>query len=256
MEPEPAQPQYEPARRRGLPWDQPEVAWALALAAGFAGTWLGIASKLPGLNALVATTLYAPLYLALLRRGRSGLAAFTSVSWCFGIVLAPLAAAHTDSFAAIAPRLLLARPYVDGELGLLVGGSDVDVVGATLRNAVIAIVLIAVARPALGLGTLLGLALGVGTLGGGAAWFAERAVERGADPVAAALAGLAPFAVIQLLGLLLCAAALADPTPLRDLAGTRRRMLVAGGLLLLAGLAIQPAIAAPWGEWLSGWLRS
>ena len=245
----------EPPARRGLPWDQPEVAWALALAVGFGGTWIGLATRLPGLNVLVATLFYAPLWVVLLRRGRSGLAAFTSISWCFGMLLAPLAAARMDSFAAIAPRLLLARPYVDAELGLLVGGADADPVGATLRNAVIALVLVTAARPALGLGTLLGLALCVGALGGGAAWFAERAVERGADPVTAALAGLAPFSVVQLLGILLCAAALADPAPLRDLAGPRRRMLFAGGLLLLAGLAVQPAVAAPWGEWLSTWLH-
>ena len=239
----------------GLPWQQPEFVWAVALAAGFLGTWLGIASRVPGVGAILATTLYAPLYIVLLRRGKPGLAAFTSIAWCFGILLAPLAAARADSFAELAPRLLLARSYVDAELGPLVDGGGADPIAATLRNAVLALAVVALARPALGLGALLGLSLLVGTLGGGAAWFSERAVRHGADPVASALAGIAPFAIAQLLGLLLCVAALADPAPLRGLAEPRRRMLVGGALLVLAGLAVQPALAVPWGAWLGEWLR-
>ncbi|MEW6073195.1 MAG: hypothetical protein AB1726_11475, partial [Planctomycetota bacterium] len=64
-------PAPRPPRRSEL-WSSPELAWPLALFAGFAGTLLGVAVPLPGAAAAFATAAFAPLYLRLQARGRAG----------------------------------------------------------------------------------------------------------------------------------------------------------------------------------------
>lgn len=246
--------------RGAFHWSQPEVSWPLSLFAGFGGTWIGLEVGFPGLAALLATLLVAPLIVVLLGHERGAAAAFACCAWAFGILIAPVAAVSEGSFAEIAPALPLAQRFVDTELGPLAAGVvDLEALAHDVgRNAVVLLVLLLLSWPTRGLATLLGLAVCLGAVGGGAAWFAEQAgSDRLEGPFVLGLAGMAPYAVLQALGVLVAALGIAQaPSPLPDSPAVRsRRNQILGGLTLLAaGLALHPWAAPWWGTWLGGWL--
>lgn len=263
----------EPGRRStgrdflgALSWERPEVAWPLALLAGFGGTWIGIAGGVSiavvggasGLAAVVAATLFAPLWWQLHARGRPGLAAFAACAWALGIVAAVVGAMAEWGVEAVEGGLPYAATHALLELEPLLAG-DVDA-GAellpnVLRNLLLLLLVAALARPLRGLLALVPLAAGAGVIGSGAGRVALR-IE--ADDLSlAAASAIAPHLALGLAGALLVSAALADPHPLRPWDGRswRSRTLAAGVLLAVVGLLLEPWIAVGWGGWLGGRLE-
>ena len=74
-------------------WCSGDRVWGIALAIGFAASWLGMLSA-PSLAALGACGLFFPLYLGLLRRGERFLMWVASLAWALGIVAAILGHGH------------------------------------------------------------------------------------------------------------------------------------------------------------------
>ena len=235
-----------------IDWRQPEIAWPLALVTGFAGTWGGIAAGIPGLAALLAATLFAPLFGALATRGHGRLAAWLAGGWAFGVAAAIAGCAFESSASRVAA--LLPGSGLGWELAVLAPARGV---GGALGPAAVGLgtglLVAAAARPARGVLALLATALVLGAVLGGTARVAVAAAGLGWDAVRATAVSWPPHVLLGLAGCLGLACAVAEPAPLRPLAWVqpaRRRLLVVG-IALLGAAAVGGVVAAPaWAAWL------
>lgn len=230
-------------------WQRFELAWPLAIVAGFGATWAGLALGFPGAAAILATALLAPSYVAQLARGRRVQAAVLALLWTLGIVGAVVGVTLEGSLEPVLDALPGARLLVASELGASAATSPL----ATLpRNlGVVALVLI-LARPGWGLLALLASALLAGALAGVAASWSVEAVEAGWSPSLAALAGLPPHLLLALVALFLGAAALAEPglAPRFPFTELRRAMLWSAVGLAAVALGLQGWLVESWHGWL------
>ncbi len=239
-------------------WEQPEVAWPAALLAGFIGTYIGISSGIPAMGALLATAFFAPLYVALLRKGRLRLAAVLAVGWIFAIGASAGGMVLEHAFYEVARAVPGAWRFRDGDFRPWVLGEEPGAWSArVLRNALVVAGLLAVARPSAGLASLFGLACVASMVGAGTGWYADIAAERGGEPLLHFLTGLPPHYCFLLVGSALAAGAIGAPG--RSLAASglggvdrRRQIAVAGGSLLALGLLVDPLLVPSWGAWLAG----
>ncbi|MEM7310937.1 MAG: hypothetical protein AAF682_29980 [Planctomycetota bacterium] len=242
-----------PAEPRSLSWNQPEVAWLIGSALGFAAAWAGGVSGLPWAGALVAAALAVALQFLLLRRGRDGTAAMVALSTALGAALAGVGLVLEQSYLSAAPAFPLAEAFVEREIRPLLAGDTDLILAATGRNALVALVLLVLARPTQGLAPLVGGAVAGGALGVAGGWCATAGADTPPEVLDGVL-GVAPWGLLQLAGVLLAQAALAGPErlfPLDEMAPARRRVLFLGLVLLALGLAAQPLVAAPWGAWVA-----
>ncbi len=261
---DPSDRESEPLSRTSprLRWTEPEVAWPIALVAGFLGAYVGIAIPVPGMGMLVAVLAFAPLYLVLQRRGRVRLAAVLAAGWIFGVGAATCAAVLDSTFSRVAEVVPGAWRFRDGELApWLSGGTGVEGSEWTraLRNAGILAGILAVARPSRGLLSLLALGGAATAVGAGVGWFVDLALEQGGEPALLALMAVPPHYAFLTLGAALLATVVADARPLfgggradgvREFDPHRRQLLAAGSVLAILGLALDPLLAARWGAWL------
>jgi hypothetical protein len=165
--------------------------------------------------------------------------------------LFPLASLYLQD--AIEPLYAAARP----------GGPASEPVGAarlvqTAVAAGFAAACLALARPTRGLIPLLGAASAAGMLGiAASAAAAASALGSGAPAetgVLSALHSVPPWALAQLVGVVLVAGVLASEErvlPLDELSPGRRRLLWIGAPALALGLVLQPLLAGPWGAWIA-----
>lgn len=220
--------QGPPDAARAALWESPEVAWPLALAGGFAGTWAGLAAGVPGVAALLATAALVPLHLAFARRGAPGLAALLGLGWVGGIAGAVVGSVLEGSGSAVRDALLFPDPLIEA------AGAN----AAGLHLALFAAVLLA-AHWTRGIAAL----VAASAVGGSAAWVAaERAlpaVSEGAAPLLATLYAAPPSLGAEALALVLAAVALAGAGGERE----RARPLLWGALgleiLALAGWSLR-----------------
>jgi len=238
-----------------LHWSQPEVAWPIAMLAGFGGIWLGIETGLPGLGPGVAAIAFTPLFVLLLRRRRGRLAGILMLGWCVGVAAGAVGGVIQDGFPTVADALPGARWWQRTEVEpWLVGERPADPGLRVGRNAIAVVVLLVLARPTLGLASIAALALGASAVGAAVGRFAERASADGGEPALWALSAVPPHYALAVVGLGLATAALAQPEPLRpfaELSDRRRRMLVGGTAAALAGVVSEPVVAPVWGGWLA-----
>lgn len=243
-----------PARGPGLL--QAEVAWPAALLAGFAGSALGVVSRVPGLGALLATAGFAPLHLLLVTRGRPRLAGVLATGWLFAVGAAACGAVMERGFHDVAGAVPGARAFLASDVRPWLDGRAEP---QLLRNAVVMAVLLAAALPTSGVATLLGLAAVASAVGACVGWYADGAAESAAEPLLLVLSGIPPHVAFAAVGgaLLATAAAHARAEPPGAEPDPRRRELVfAGAGLLLVGLALEPILAPVWGRWVAGALVS
>lgn len=240
-----------------LQWAAPEIAWPLALVSGFGGTWAGIELGFPGVAALLAAGTFAPLWIALLVRGRRLLAVLLSLGWAIGIYAAAIGCAFADRWASVSIALPGSGTWVGYVLQPWIAASREGAwTAAPLAWAATAGALALVAgaaRLGQGLPAVLLLAVLLGAAGGGVARVAERAVDQGWDPLLAAMLAWPPHTGLQVLGALLVCTALAEPGPLLPLRWLppERRALLLGGLVAAAvGLASELLFATTWIRWL------
>jgi len=158
------------------PWLRDELAWPLSLFVGFAGTWAGLASGVPGLPALLAVAGLAPLWIGFQNRGeplRAFVLALGGVIGIGGAVLgAVLEGGAVDAYRALAGAPALRREL----LGLLGEGPRTGTGMLLLRHGGALALALLLARPTRGIAPLVAAALGAG---GTAAAVGERAVAAG-----------------------------------------------------------------------------
>lgn len=232
-----------------LDWRSGEISWPLALAGGFAGTWLGVSLGVPGLGALAAAAAAAPIVGHPLGRGRVGMAAGLLCGWFAAAVLAHVGCAWELGEAAVERAVPGGAAIADAaaSMGAVAADASLDLVGTAVA-AVLALGLVLVARPASGFLALVVAAAGSGVLGSAAAVTALRAKAASWDPVSAGLVALPPTLWFTACGALVLACGIAAPGPLRPLdAVTGRRRLLGLGLgLVLLGLALGLVATPAW----------
>ena len=237
----------------GPRWHQAELAWPLALLAGFAGSSIGIGTGLPGVGPLASMMLFAPLYLGLIHRNRTGLAALISLGWLAGVGAAAAGAVLDEGFAAIARSCAGATGLREVEfLPWLEGDRSGPTNGSFLRNFYLGIGLLLVARHSIGLISLAGLAACASAVGASVGWFATEALSM--EPATACILGIPPHYAFLLAGLLMLVAVLSDRRrllPLSDITDVRRNLMVAGAALLVLGFLAEPLLSRAWGTWMS-----
>ena len=241
-----------------LHWAAPEIAWPLALVSGFGGTWAGIEIGVPGVAAVLAAGTFAPLWVALLARGRRTLAVWLGLGWAIGIGAAAIGCALAMQWASVSAALPGSGAWVGYALQPWLAASRQGgwpAAPRALAAAVVALALVAAgARIGQGLPAVLLLALLAGAVGGGVARVCERAVEQGWDPPLAAMFACPPHTALQLAGAVLFASALAEPgplLPLRWLPPGRRALLVGGLGAACAGLLVELTLATTWVRWIA-----
>ena len=241
-------------RARRFPWNQPEVAWPLALAAGFVGTWLGLLTGVPGLAQVVATAAFAPLYVRLLGRGQVLLAGWTSVAWMLAIAAAVAGVALGGSDQEVRGLLLVSDPALLGSLGLGDGSGPSTRALRLAWHLAGLLVLLVLARPLRGV-------LGLGVVGlfvsgvSGAATAVAAEAGGTIDPLRACFLGWSPGLLLGLAGASMACAAVAAPgtlLPLSDLPRGRRRQLEGAVLAGAAALFFEPLYTPLWELWLRG----
>ena len=234
-------------------WLEPEIAWPIAIFAGFLGSAIGAKSGVPTAGSFLAVALFTPLYLGLVFRQRPLLAALVSVGWLAAVGAGAAGSVLEGSFrdiAAASPGALGFRdaqilPWIQGEPAGSVGSSVLTTVGASL-------LILIVARISVGILSLVGLALLVSAIGAAVGWFAREAISL--EPAWACVVGTPPHRALAFLGLLALTAALADRSPLLplgEIGESRRKMILAGLGLLGVGLFSEPIFVSVWGSWLS-----
>lgn len=232
------------------------MSWALALAVGFGGTWIGTQLPVPALGWLLTAGGLAPLWAAHQSRGRCGLAGALAAGWMVACVLAHVGCAWEEGFEPIARSVPGGRAFAEARLtawSALAGGGGVDLHGPLLALAAAAAVVLLV-RPAGGFMALLAAAAAAGFAGTAAARVALGAKAAGWDPVTAALLALPPTIWMQISGALVLAAALGAPGPLRPLGAVpgRLRGVMWGAGLLVLGLLAELLLAPAWAALLEG----
>jgi len=232
-------------------WRRFELVWPLSIVAGFAGTWLGLRTGLPGVATVLALAAFVPLYLAEMRAGQRFHAALLGALWSLGIIGAAVGEALQRPPAEVLAGFAGGAPFVQAELAFRDGG---PVLATLSRNALIVGGLFVLARPAWGLVSLAGSGVLAGLLGSVALTCAGEAVQGGLAPSLAALAGIPPHLFLALVGVQLGLAALAEPglvarEPFTDL---RRALLWSAVGLAGLGLGLQGLWIRAWQEWLGG----
>lgn len=242
-------------------WARRELAWPLSLAAGFAGTWLGLMVPVPGAAPLLATAAILPLYLWFQERGDARYSTFLALGWLIGSSGAIVGLALENELDLVLDRVLLARwaaehwiaPWLPrGTAAPPPGGGS-----AMLALLGFSALVLAVARWQRGLLLLLGIAVLGGAVAGVAAWGADRGARYGLSPLAAAALAWPPFLVVLLGALLSAGGALAEPLPLRpwsSWSSWRRRALVLGLPLALGAALLHGLTNDLWGHWLASQL--
>jgi hypothetical protein len=240
---------------KSFDWSKPEFAWPLSLIGGFGGTLLGLAIPLPGLAAVLATGAFAPIFVRLQARRRSGTAYLCVLAWLVGIVGAFTGFAVESGIDAIHQALPFAGSWIEEEWNFLTGVAEPSLPLRLARNGGVFLLIVLMARPYGGLLSLLPAALVANGLGAGTGLFALRAAEKDWSPTLAVVAGSPPHLVFALGGALAVAVVLACPGPLLPLARLPRlhRRLLGGGLAVGVGaLLLEPLFDRIWHSWLVG----
>jgi len=251
-------------------WTRGEFAWASALAAGFAGSWVGMLVPVPGLAALLAVAALAPLHLGLLRREKRGLLALSSFAWALGILAAVVGVVHETpeprSWLALVPGAdsLRAWPFAsaapdpghtvgfEGPDGPLRPPGAWDGLG---RDVVVLLLLAGLARPLGGLAALGLTALYMGALGTALGSCGFAAETSGLDVLAhvpphLALVGVAGAGLVAGLG------EERGLSPIGPLDPLRWRLVAAGLGAGLLGLAGRGLVYGPWSAGLRAALEA
>ena len=234
-------------------WLEPEIAWPIAIFAGFLGSVAGIKMGVPGAGALVALICFVPLYRVMILRERTLAAALISIGWLAGIGGGAAGSVQESSFEAVAAVSPGAERFRDRQLQPWLAGEDrAAAERATLVTAAGGFFLLLIARLSAGILSLAGLAVAVSAIGAGAGWFSTRAISL--DPAWACFVGIPPHNALAMAGFLLITAPLADRRPLfplRELDDVRRPMLLIGSALVGFALLLEPFLASAWGLWMS-----
>jgi hypothetical protein len=237
-------------------WAVPETAWFLALIGGFATTWVGAVIGISGVGPLLAAVL-ATWYQAVLHRRREhGAAGMVAAAAILGVLVAAIGLVVETGFDPARRAFPLASAYVRAAVEPLYLVPAGRVGAATWFQVALAAgacgLGLLLARPTRGLVPLLGACGAAGALG-----IAAPAAAAGGTPmdpyVLLALHSLPPWALLQLLGVVLLQSVLASPEhvlPLDELPAGRRRLLLVGAPALGLGLLLQPFLALPWGRWV------
>jgi hypothetical protein len=243
------------APARGPAWAEAELAWPLALGAGFVGAALGRSSGVQLAAPMVAALGLLPLAQRLLALERRALFALCAVGWALGVYAGSLALAL--SLPGRDEPALLLEGLFGRELGFLAGTRSAPVgagPGGPWVPLALALALAAAARPAAGLLLWLGAGWILDGLAAGALPWVRLAVERGVSPAAAAVMALPPHLALTLAGTLVAAGALAGRgpvLPLSDLPPARRILLVAGSGLGVLGALARPLALPAWSAWIA-----
>jgi len=230
-------------------WSVPEVAWFLALGGGGAAAWAGAASGVPALGAALAALFALAYQTLLMRRSADGTGGMVAVAAAVGVIVAAIGIAYEGGWEAAAGAFPPARLYHERVLAPLFlgeGGAPFARAGAV---ALASAVLLVCARPTQG---LLPIAAGVAAAGVLGVAAARALADDPEASVLTALEHLPPFALLQVIGLLLAQAGLLghEPLlPLDELRPSRRRLLALGGALLFLGIVLEPLLARAWGAW-------
>ena len=234
-------------------WQEAEIAWPIAIFAGFLGSAIGAKSGVPTAGSFLALALFAPLYLGLVFRQRTLLAALVSVGWLTAVGAGAAGSVLEGNFSDIAAASPGAIEFRDGQMMPLIRGEQHGSMGWSmtigLGGSLLALV---VARFSVGILSLAGLALLASAIGTAVGWFAAEAISL--EPAWACVVGTPPHRALAFLGLLSLTAVLAERRPLLPLAGmtdSRRMMVFAGLGLLGVGLFSEPIFISVWGSWLS-----
>lgn len=234
-------------------WQEAEIAWPIAIFAGFLGSAIGAKSGIPLAGTLLALALFAPLYLGLVFRQRTLLAALVSVGWLTAVGAGVAGSVLEGSFSEIATASPGALGFRDGQMLPWIQGEPPGSVGAAvLINLGVSLLVLVVARFSVGLLSLAGLAFLVSGIGAAVGWFASEAISL--EPAWACVVGTPPHRALGFLGLLSLTAVLADRRPLlplRELGDSRRKLVLAGLGLLGVGVFSEPVFLSVWGSWLS-----
>ena len=225
------------------PWLRGELAWPLSLFVGFACTWAGLASGVPGLPALLAAAGLAPLWIGFQNRGEPLRAFVLALGGAVGIGGAVLGAVFEGGAHELFGVLPGAR-VLRGELAGLLGEAPAPGLGALLaRHAGTLFLALAPARPTRGVAPLLAAALGVG---GTAAAVGERALAAGlaGGHRLLALASAWPPGALAEAVAVLALGVLWSRTPR---SAAPRLLAVTGGAFAALALAAW-ALAVPWGR--------
>lgn len=246
----------EPPRRR-FDWSQPEFAWPLSLAGGFGGALVGLSTGLPGLAAVIAAAVFAPILVRLQVMRRPGTAYLCALAWLVGIVGAMTGFAVENGAEAARAAIPFAGTWIDQEWGFL-GGHDEPAFPLRLgRNAALFLLTALMARPWGGILALLPTALVASLLGAGTGSFALRAAEKDWSPTLAVVGGSPPHVVLALGACLAVVVVIAHPGPLLPLARLSRlhRRLAAWGVGVgLGSLLLEPVLDRIWTSWLPTFL--
>jgi len=231
-----------------MDWKKPEIVWPLSLAAGFAGTWAGLATRVPGVACLAAALLIAPIYGPMLTRGKRTLALFALLGWSLGVLLAIVAVTGEHGTQAAVPFLPLGATTRQA-------WTDPGALDA-LRDLVMALIIVVSFRPALGLLGLLCLSLGLGALGGAAASAGAGALAAGWDPLAAVAFSVPPHGWALLVGTILLGTLQAESsafsTPVSGPEAPPRALLYVGAGLMALGALLEVLLGGIWTNWLQG----
>jgi len=241
-------------------WAVPEAAWFLALVGGFAATWAGAMTGVPGVAALLAGAFATFYQAALHRRNAHGAAGMAAGAAILGALVGAIGLVLELGPGGAARALPLAETYVTQAIEPLYRAdyagrppSGAGGPGQLLAAVVVLAVALASARATRSLVPLLAAALVAGWLGIAGATAAAVATP-GETHVLLSLHSVPPWALLQLVGVVLTASVLSSGAPvfpLAELDRPRRRLLAVGAPALLLGLVLQPLIAAPWGAWVS-----
>lgn len=235
----------------GPAWTQPEIAWFLAVAWGFAAAWIGAVMALPGAGVFLAVVAAAVFQAVLLRGGHAGTAGMAAVAMALGVTLGAVALVGESGLEVGAASFPLARTYVALQIAPLLAGDAGSLWLSTAASAGVIALLLLFARPTQGLAPL-----AAGMIAGGAFGAAGAHAGRPEEGVLAVLDGLQsipPWALFQLCGMLLLQVLLTSRgalLPLAELGTGRRRLLKVGLALLLLGLILQPIVGGVWARWV------
>jgi hypothetical protein len=124
------------------------------LLAGFAGTWAGLASGVPGLPLLFSTAAVAPLFLGFQSRGEPKSALLAALGGALGGAGAVLGAVFEGGAPEAVPALLGSR-WLGGQLESLLGGAPRPrPLVMVLQHALALAIAVALARPTRGISAL------------------------------------------------------------------------------------------------------
>ena len=236
-------------------WTEPEVAWPLALLAGFAGTWAGLSTGIPGTAAVLATLGFAALHAGLLTRGLGHRAALSTLGWLGGIAVAVAGVSMEQGLPSTITGLPFARVWAALRYDpWLVEGGPRGVDAWPLAGAALALALPALltltARLGAGILALLGLALATGAMAGSSGPLAVALVERGWHPLQAVGLSWPPHTLAVLAASALWISAAAARRPWDASSADRRSLVLWGAGLALFGVLGELLGHGPWMSWV------